>query len=163
MTEEPDGRFQHLRALGERLDLGVALGQLALHLATRGEHQAVRHVDAAGGGADQQDQPERRANEEQEADRGPDLDALVARRVRAACSRVSGVSGLIEQSGPSSSPRPSIARTAAPACWATTSGVSVAITGLAGSPPITARPLRRRPSASEGLPSASAHEMACAG
>src|SRR5882724_4966631 len=81
----------------------------------------------------------------------------------AACSSASGVSGLIEQSGPSSSARLRISSTARRARAAISGSVSDAISGLAGRPPTTALPVRRWTSASDGLPAPSAQEKAATG
>src|SRR5262245_46348890 len=90
--------------------------------------------------------------------RAPERAAVVAASIT-----VSGVSGLIEQSGPSSRKRPSISAIARRPRVSTSAGGMPAISGLAGSPPTTARPVRRWASRSEGLPGIVAQLSAVAG
>src|SRR5258705_4733210 len=47
VTQEPDGGFEGLLALGERADLRVALLELALHRAARREDHSIGQIDTA--------------------------------------------------------------------------------------------------------------------
>jgi len=73
------------------------------------------------------------------------------------------VSGLMEQSGPRRSHRSRISRLADAARSTSAASVMPAISGLAGSPPTTARPVAACAAASVGLPGIVANESAVTG
>src|SRR5262249_19567140 len=94
-----------------------------------------------------------------------DEEPVVHQRVAAVAASItaSGVSGLIEQSGPSARNRPPISAIARRPRASTSDGGRLAISGLAGRPPMTARPVRRCASFSDGVPDTVAQLRAAIG
>src|SRR5258707_1023651 len=58
VTQEPDGGFEGLIALGERADLRVALLELALHRAARREDHSIGQIDTARRRGDEDQRPD---------------------------------------------------------------------------------------------------------